>query len=235
MLLIELTTFEIRTKSMLDRWKKFAESYRARGQDPTVVVFNKWFTDNFRGQGRTVTPNLGAISDLKDSSVSQYLGKALSYYDTGELWQDDGKQQPSGNTSNIQNPQAGQKSQSVQPSKRPQTSSTPPTTPPTSAATTPTTTAPAATPAATPPATPAATPLGPVAGQEIEMPGTNYKYKYSPSWTDAAGNPAPAAVANVLAQLATGTNLSDINFNDLKQARRSIGLTEAKKLRKKLK
>jgi pyruvate/2-oxoglutarate dehydrogenase complex dihydrolipoamide acyltransferase (E2) component len=159
-----------------------------------------------RFQGTGKTLTIPDISDLQQNTIKQYLRTALSkQIYTQDLW---GKY-PKKPAQQPQQPQA--------------------------AATTPTTTAPAATPAATPPATPAATPLGPVAGQEIEMPGTNYKYKYSPSWTDAAGNPAPAAVANVLAQLATGTNLSDINFNDLKQARRSIGLTEAKKLRKKLK
>jgi hypothetical protein len=201
MLLIELTTFEIRTKSMLDRWKKFADSYRARGQDPTVVVFNKWFTDNFRGQGRTVTPNLGAISDLKDSSVSQYLGKALSYYDTGELWQD---QAPEIKPKPVTRPR---NTLAPQPAPAPQT----------------TVTQPSAAPEPATQSVPAAS-----TEKQIEMPGTNIRYTAQQAWKDASGNFAPAAVASVLDKLASGKSASEIGVSELMAARRSLGLAESK-------
>jgi LysM repeat protein len=88
---------------------------------------------------------------------------------------------------------------------------------------------PAAAPAAAAATTPAA-PSVPAAGQEIEMPGTNYKYKFTPGWVDAAGKPAPAAVATVLDQLATGKSASDIRAQDLMKARQNLGLTESKKI-----
>lgn len=67
---------------------------------------------------------------------------------------------------------------------------------------------------------------GPQAGQEIEMPGTNQKFKYTPNWLDAGGKAAPAAVATVLAQLASGVTPDKISGSDLSAARRSIGLPE---------
>ena len=66
----------------------------------------------------------------------------------------------------------------------------------------------------------------PKAGQEIEMPGTNQKFKYTPNWLDASGKAAPEAVATILSQLASGTPADKISGSDLSAARRSIGLPE---------
>jgi len=79
-------------------------------------------------------------------------------------------------------------------------------------------------------ATPAsATAAGPKPGQEMEMPGTTSKFKYSPNWIGADGKPAPEAVSTVLTQLATGTDKADLNTTDLLRARRSLGMQENKK------
>jgi LysM repeat protein len=86
------------------------------------------------------------------------------------------------------------------------------------------TTAPAVASAAAP-----AAPAAPTAGQEIEMPGTNQKFKFSPTWIDSQGTPAAQSVANVLNQLASGVSQADIAMSDLKAARRSMGLQEQKK------
>ena len=75
----------------------------------------------------------------------------------------------------------------------------------------------------------AATPAGPKPGQEMEMPGTTSKFKYSPNWIGADGKPAPEAVSTVLTQLATGTDKADLNTADLLRARRSLGMQENKK------
>lgn len=90
----------------------------------------------------------------------------------------------------------------------------------------------AAVPAPTKPAVTkpvAAAPAAPTAGQEMEMPGTNQKFKFSPTWIDAQGTPASQSVANVLNQLASGVSQADIAMSDLKAARRSMGLQEQKK------
>ena len=79
-------------------------------------------------------------------------------------------------------------------------------------------------------ATPASAPAaGPKSGQEMEMPGTTSKFKYSPNWIGADGKPAPEAVSTVLTQLATGTDKADLNTTDLLRARRSLGMQENKK------
>lgn len=75
----------------------------------------------------------------------------------------------------------------------------------------------------------AAAPAAPTAGQEMEMPGTNQKFKFSPTWIDSQGTPASQSVANVLNQLASGVSQADIAMSDLKAARRSMGLQEQKK------
>lgn len=75
----------------------------------------------------------------------------------------------------------------------------------------------------------AATAAGPKPGQEMEMPGTTSKFKYSPNWIGADSNPAPEAVSTVLTQLATGTDKADLNTTDLLRARRSLGMQENKK------
>jgi hypothetical protein len=69
--------------------------------------------------------------------------------------------------------------------------------------------------------------------QEIELPGTNYKYKLSPSWLDAAGKPASEAVARVLNQLAAGKTGAEIPVSDLQRARQAVGISEAKKIKRK--
>jgi LysM repeat protein/ribosomal protein L12E/L44/L45/RPP1/RPP2 len=80
-------------------------------------------------------------------------------------------------------------------------------------------------PAATP--TPAE-PKGPKAGDELQMPGTDLKYKFTPQWLDDQGKPAPDAVVKVLTQLASGVDKSDIEMGDLRAARRSVGLMASK-------
>jgi LysM repeat protein len=72
-------------------------------------------------------------------------------------------------------------------------------------------------------------PKGPKPGQEIEMPGTNMKYKFSPQWTNDKGEAAPEAVVKVLSQLASGVDKADIAMSDLKAARRSVGLMASKR------
>jgi hypothetical protein len=74
-----------------------------------------------------------------------------------------------------------------------------------------------------------AAPSQPAASQEIELPGTNYKFKYSPSWLDAAGKPASDAVAKILNQLAAGKTGADLDRNEIRDARRSMGLPESRK------
>lgn len=71
-------------------------------------------------------------------------------------------------------------------------------------------------------------PTGPQSGQEIEMPGTSNKYKYTPQWLDNQGKPAPEAVAKVLSQLSSGTSAADLPLDDIRNARRAVGLTASK-------
>jgi hypothetical protein len=66
-------------------------------------------------------------------------------------------------------------------------------------------------------------------GQEVEFPGTNYKFKYAPSWMDAAGKPASEAAAKILNQLAAGKTGADLDRNEIRDARRSMGLPESRK------
>jgi LysM repeat protein len=73
-----------------------------------------------------------------------------------------------------------------------------------------------------------AAPKGPQPGQEIEMPGTNTKYKFTPQWLDDQGKPAPEAVVKVLSQLASGINKADLPLDDIRNARRSVGLVASK-------
>jgi hypothetical protein len=63
------------------------------------------------------------------------------------------------------------------------------------------------------------------------MPGTNLKYKFTPQWVDSQGTAAPAAVAKVLNQLASGVGKADIAMSDLTAARRAVGLMASKKNR----
>jgi len=65
---------------------------------------------------------------------------------------------------------------------------------------------------------------GPLPGQEIEMPGTNLKFKYDADWKDSSGNPADPAIQNVLQQLASGVDKASIPRADLNAARRTLGL-----------
>jgi hypothetical protein len=65
---------------------------------------------------------------------------------------------------------------------------------------------------------------GPLPGQEIEMPGTNLKFKYDADWKDSSGNPADPAIQKVLQQLASGVDKASIPRADLNAARRSLGL-----------
>jgi hypothetical protein len=74
-----------------------------------------------------------------------------------------------------------------------------------------------------PPTQPQAS-TAPVPGQEIEMPGTNLKFKYDADWKDSAGNPADPAIQKVLQQLASGVDKASIPRADLNAARRSLGL-----------
>lgn len=69
--------------------------------------------------------------------------------------------------------------------------------------------------------TPAATKsTGPTVGQEIELPGTNFKFKYNPQWVTDDGRIASDASAKVLNQLASGTSKADIDSRDLVALRR---------------
>ena len=76
----------------------------------------------------------------------------------------------------------------------------------------------------TPPAAPSPTSSGPVPGQEIEMPGTNLKFKYDADWKDSSGNAADPAIQKVLQQLAIGVDKASIPRADLNAARRTLGL-----------
>jgi hypothetical protein len=200
MRIFELSSFEIRTNSMMDRWKKFSESYRARGQQPDVAVFNQWFVENFRGQGKQLNPEIAPIPNTNPRTIAQYLKRALSYYDTGDLWKE--------------TPKAKQKKALDEPA----------------------TDVSAGTPQQQPaqPAAQTDTQLNQAPEtQEIELPGTNYKYKLSPSWLDATGKPASEAVARVLNQLAAGKTGADIPVSDLQRARQAVGISEAKKIKRK--
>lgn len=73
-----------------------------------------------------------------------------------------------------------------------------------------------------------AEPKGPKAGDEMQMPGTDLKYKFTPQWLDDQGKPAPEAVVKVLMQLSSGVDKADIEMNDLRAARRSVGLMASK-------
>jgi hypothetical protein len=75
-----------------------------------------------------------------------------------------------------------------------------------------------------PPPTQLQASTAPVPGQEIEMPGTNLKFKYDADWKDSAGNPADPAIQKVLQQLASGVDKASIPRADLNAARRSLGL-----------
>lgn len=71
-------------------------------------------------------------------------------------------------------------------------------------------------------------PKGPKAGDEMQMPGTDLKYKYAPQWLDSNGKPAPEAVVKVLMQISSGVDKADIEMGDLRAARRSVGLMASK-------
>jgi hypothetical protein len=58
------------------------------------------------------------------------------------------------------------------------------------------------------------------AGTEIELPGTNLKFRYSPQWITADGKIASDSSAKVLNQIASGVNRADISMRDLTDARR---------------
>ena len=74
------------------------------------------------------------------------------------------------------------------------------------------------------PPSPTPTSTGPVPGQEIEMPGTNLKFKYDADWKDSSGNAADPAIQKVLQQLASGVDKASIPRADLNSARRTLGL-----------
>jgi hypothetical protein len=209
MRIFELSSFEIRVKSLVDKWQKFAESYKAGGRSPDVNIFNNWLSDTFGGKGRTINPTIGPITSLQGNLINKYLARVLSYYDSNELWQSDL------NTTG-------------EPSEKPTDSFSSQSN--TAAVSTPSADA---KPTAGEPATPKQS--APTAGQEILLPGTQYKYKFSPSWLDSAGEPAPEAVANVLGQLSNGVNPADIDFNDLTRARRAMGLLESNRVKRKSK
>lgn len=86
---------------------------------------------------------------------------------------------------------------------------------------------------------PVAAPSALKAGTEIEMPGTNIKFKYSPQWVTADGKPASSASEKVLNQLASGVSKADVPAGDLIAARRNLyqnavgmGAYESKKRKK---
>jgi hypothetical protein len=88
-------------------------------------------------------------------------------------------------------------------------------------------------PAVSKPSTPVPKPSPSSVGKVIDFPGSDMKFKYSTNWVDPKGNPASQEVMNVLNQISSGVSPDKIPTRDLLIARRSLGLSEVKKNKKK--